>query len=136
MGGSGASGTNTINTTVDASIGDYTNVTTNNLDVTATSTTLKNMSIPNAWSTWDVQAGSGGVIAGSAAQSMTNISNDTEATIGNSVTIDVVGSLSDPGAFVVSAYNDVEASDWVDLDAGGADRLCRRDERDTCRTIP
>ena len=86
--------------------------------MTATSTTLKNM-VPTGAGEWDVQAGSGGVLAGSAAQSITNIANNTTATIGNYETIAVVGSVSDPGDFVVSAYNDVEAYDSVDVDAGG-----------------
>ncbi len=118
VGGSGASGYNGINTTVDAAIGDYTNVLTKSLDVAATSTTLKNM-VPTGQGQWDVQAGSGGVIAGSAAESQTDIANNTSATIGNYANISVVGSISNPGAFVVSAYNDVEAYDSVDIDSGG-----------------
>ena len=116
-GASGASGTNNIDTTVEATIGASTRITTKSLDVTATSTTLKNM-LPSG--SWDVQAGSGGVLAGSAAESVTNITNNTSAVIGDNVSISVFGSISNPGDFVVSAYNDVEAYDSVELDAGGA----------------
>ena len=73
----------------------------------------------NAWSGWDIQAGSGGVLEGSAADSETDITNNTTASIDDNVTITIVGNTSNPGALVVSAYNDVEAADWVDLDSGG-----------------
>ena len=58
-------------------------------------------------------------LRGSAADSETDITNNTTATIGDDTKIAVIGSISNPGAFVVSAYNDVEAADWVDLDSGG-----------------
>ena len=87
--------------------------------MTAQSTTLKNF-VAVGPGDWDVQAGSGGVFAGSAADSETDITNNTSATIGNYVSIAVIGSTSDPGDFIVSAYNDVEAYDSVDIDAGGA----------------
>ena len=119
VGGSGASGYNDANSTVQASIGNYTNITTQSLDVTAQSTTLKNF-VAVGSGDWDVQAGSGGVFAGSAADSETDITNNTSATIGNYVSIAVTGSITNPGDFIVSAYNDVEAYDSVDIDAGGA----------------
>ncbi len=119
VGGSGASGYNGINSTVQAYIGDHASITTKSLDVTAQSTTLKNF-VAVGSGNWDVQAGSGGVLAGSAGDSETDITNNTSATIGNYVSITVTGSTTNPGDFIISAYNDVEAYDSVDLDAGGA----------------
>ena len=118
FGASGASGTSTIISDVEATIGDWTTITTGSLDVTAVSTTLKNF-IPTGQGEWDVQAGAGGVADGSAADSETNITNTTFATVGNDTTISVVGNASDAGDFIVSAYNDIEAYDSVDVDAGG-----------------
>jgi len=69
---------------------------------------------------YNVQAGSGGVLVGTAAVSTTDIANYTSATIGNSDTIHVTGDLpAGQGNFVVSASNNVDATDSVRLDSGG-----------------
>ncbi|MFY9855166.1 MAG: hypothetical protein WAK26_14945, partial [Terracidiphilus sp.] len=117
VGFSGSWAINTINSTTEAIIGSYSKITTQNLDVTAENNINKNL-VPSGQ--YNVDAGSGGAIEGSAAESETSISNYTHALINDYVTIDENGSASAPGDFVLSAMNNIVATDSVLLDSGGA----------------
>ena len=84
------------------------------------STTLKNF-VAVGSGNWDVQAGVGRrprrAARPRARRTSPTIPPPPSATTS---TIAVTGSISNPGDFIVSAYNDVEAYDSVDIDAGGA----------------
>ena len=67
----------------------------------------------------NVNAGSGGVIQGNAAQSTTTIANNTTADVGSEANINVTGSVPNPGRFVLYALNNVDGTDTVNLDTGG-----------------
>ncbi len=115
-GKSGSWANNTDNSTVNAHIGNFAQIVTQSLQVLATNTTEKNL-VPSGQN--NVSAGSGGVLVGNAAQSTTTIANNTTADVGASASIDVTGSIADPGLFELYALNNVDGSDNVDLDTGG-----------------
>ncbi|RLB36288.1 MAG: hypothetical protein DRH20_10105, partial [Deltaproteobacteria bacterium] len=125
FGGSGSWAENDIDATVEAKVGDYALVTTENLFVEAVNTSRKDLvGTLHAGglldSDYNVESGSGGVITGNSAKSETDIANITYATVGNYADITVAGDPSHPGDFRLRAYNDVEGEDDVRLDAGGA----------------
>lgn len=74
----------------------------------------------DANSGWTVQAASGGVFSGASGGSYSTIRNDTDAVIGDNVTIAVAKPGAATGSFEVAARNDVDAYDAVLLDTGGA----------------
>ncbi|MCY2932454.1 MAG: hypothetical protein NTV86_23755 [Planctomycetota bacterium] len=116
VGFSGSAVSNTSNATVEATVGVDAHVTTQNVDVEATSNALKTLVAGDAD---NVTGGSGGVLAGTAATSVTQFTNHTHATIGGGANIALTGSVYTPGQFTVRAYNNVEGDDYVNLDAGG-----------------
>jgi len=124
VGFSGSWATNDVNATAEAQIGNNAKITTYDLIVEATNTSRKDL-VGELYadglldSDYNVKTGSGGVFEGNAAESETDIANRTYTTIGDYATIDVVGSLYNPGNFILRAYNDVEGTDDVKLDSGG-----------------
>ncbi len=113
---SGSWAHNVDSSTVNAHIGNFTQVVTQNIQVLATNATEKDL-VPSGQ--YNVQAGSGGVLQGNAAQSTTTISNYTTADLGSDANVEVTGSTTDPGIFEIYAKNIVNGSDTVDLDTGG-----------------
>ena len=116
VGFSGSWAKNTDTSTADAHIGNFTQVVTQQVQVLASNTTEKDL-VPSGQ--YNVQAGSGGVFQGNAAQSNTSISNYTTAELGSDANVDVTGSTTDPGIFEIYAQNNVNGNDAVDLDTGG-----------------
>ncbi|MCA9197241.1 MAG: hypothetical protein KDA87_06870, partial [Planctomycetales bacterium] len=114
VGFSGSWATNDVDATVVADVGNYADIVTQDVQILATNRTRKDIVNGN-----NVQAGSGGVLQGNASESETDINNDTLATLGNHVTLEVEGDVFSPGNFLVSAFNDVEGEDDVQLDTGG-----------------
>ena len=107
VGFSGSWADNTDSSTVNAHIGNYAQIVTQNLQVLATNSTEKNL-VPAGQN--NVSAGSGGVIQGNAAQSTTTIANYTKADVGAHANINVTGSPTDPGLFVLYALNTVNGA--------------------------
>ena len=114
VGMSGSFATNTVNSTVEAVIGDNARITAHDLVVESTNTSRKDLVTG-----YNVEAGSGGVFEGNAARSETDIANITHASVGPRAQIEIVGDPSLPGEFRMTAYNDVEGADDVRLDSGG-----------------
>ncbi len=116
LGYSGSWANNTDSSTVNAHIGNYAQVVTQNVQVLATNVTKKDL-VPSGQN--NISAGSGGVIQGNAAESTTTIANYTTADVGSHANINVTGSATNPGLFVLYALNTVNGSDSVNLDTGG-----------------
>ena len=116
LGFSGSWASNAASSTVSAHIGSDAQVTTQDLQVLATGNAQKDL-VPSGQN--NVNAGSGGVIQGNAAQSMTTITNNTTADIGAGANINVTGSVTNPGLFELYALNNVNGTDTVNLDTGG-----------------
>ena len=116
IGFSGSAVNNNDNSTANAHLGAYAQLTTQSVQILATNNTLKDL-VPSGQD--NVDAGSGGVIQGNAAESTTNIANNTTADIGSNANVNVTGSITSPGLFVIYALNNVDGSDTVKLDTGG-----------------
>ncbi|MGA4635416.1 leukotoxin LktA family filamentous adhesin [Pseudomonas solani] len=71
-------------------------------------------------SDYNVRSGSGGVVDAAAAQSVSSLSLNTNALVGASAYLHLIGDFRVPVNLLVSAYNQVTAYDKVRLDSGGA----------------
>lgn len=71
-------------------------------------------------SDYNVRSGSGGVVDAAAAQSVSTLSLNTNALVGASAYLHLIGDFRVPVNLLVSAYNQVTAYDKVRLDSGGA----------------
>jgi len=116
VGYSGSWADNRVSSTVEATVGNNVEILTQDFEVNAINRSRKNL-VPQGQ--YNVQAGSGGAIEGTAAKSETDIVNVTHAFVGANATITVTGNIYEAGDFLVSALNDVEAYDDVRIDAGG-----------------
>lgn len=122
LGGSGAYAANTADYTTLASVGEDAAVNATAIDITAANHTRKQL--PSG-ENYDVQAGSGGIVNGSAAKSETTIANTTKVTIGDGAALTMSGLRYSPGSLNLTAKNDVIAKDSVRLDAGGAIEIAK-----------
>ncbi|MCK9258828.1 MAG: leukotoxin LktA family filamentous adhesin [Azoarcus sp.] len=119
VGYSGAKATNTADTTTSATIGRNINVQSEALRVTASNAITK----PSAG--YQVDAGAGGLLNGSAASSRTTIRNRASVDISDGATITVDNATDTGGVLDVAALNTVDAHDSVRLDSGGAIAIAR-----------
>jgi hypothetical protein len=117
LGESGSIASNMDTSTANAYVGSAAQITAQQVSVTATNTTLKNL-VPSG--DYNIQAGAGGVFQGVSAESTTTISNTANATVDAGANINVVGSGNTAGVFTLYALNDVTANDSVNEDTGGA----------------
>ncbi|RKY38208.1 MAG: hypothetical protein DRP76_04845, partial [Candidatus Omnitrophota bacterium] len=117
LGGSGASSSSDIASTVEANIGAGAYIETEDFVINATNTIDKDW-LPDGG--YNIDAGAGGAFEGAAADSKTNIEVHTKINVGDGTQIQVTGDPFDPGRFEVTANNDVKAYDRVKLDTGGA----------------
>ncbi len=114
VGGSGAIAQNFANSTVNIDFGTNTMITANNLVVDA-----DNIIEKEKLDDRNVEAGSGGIIDGSAAVAETEIDIETYITVGDDTTISVLGSIDDMGDFIFDVNNDITAYERVKLTTGG-----------------
>ncbi len=119
VGYSGAKATNTADTTTNATIGRNIKVETEALRVTASNAITK----PSAG--YQVDAGSGGLLNGSAASSRSTIRNRASVDISDGATITIDNGTDTGGVLNVAALNTVDAHDSVRLDSGGAIAIAR-----------
>ena len=69
---------------------------------------------------YNVRAAAGGLLSGAAADSVTTITQSTDAIVGIGAALKVVGSRNATHVFDIAAINDFEVRDKVKLDTGGA----------------
>ncbi|WP_186301646.1 leukotoxin LktA family filamentous adhesin [Denitromonas halophila] len=119
VGYSGAKATNTADTHTNATIGRNLNVQTEALRVTASNTITK----PSAG--YQVDAGAGGLLNGSAASSRSTLRNRASVDISDGATITIENGTDTGGVLNVAALNTVNAHDSVRLDSGGAIAIAR-----------
>ncbi|MEN6412388.1 MAG: hypothetical protein ABFC84_06420, partial [Veillonellales bacterium] len=117
VGASGAAAVNTVNSQVDAGIRAGANLTALNINVLANNIARKPLLADNAF---NVSAGAGGLLNGSAASSQSTITDTTQVTVGNNARITITGDPDNPGQTNFTAVNDLDAHDQTKLDSGGA----------------
>ncbi|MBD2520363.1 choice-of-anchor D domain-containing protein, partial [Nostoc sp. FACHB-973] len=114
VGGSGAAAKNTIDSTVNVNLGSYVNLTTKDLKVNANNTIAQ-----STLNDQNAEAGSGGIIDGSAVVVDTTISNETKIIVGNGTFLTVNGSSVNPGDFKLTATNNISADEDAKIETGG-----------------
>ena len=114
VGASGSKVVNTVNSNVDVIFGQGLTVSAGSMDVDVNNIVNKNND-----GSYDVVAGSGGLAGGPAASSSTVINDRTNINVGDGVSINTDGNLS------ISSNNQVNATDKVKLDSGGAIALAK-----------
>ncbi len=115
VGASGGVVSNTVNSTVRTVIGQNAMLNLGILDVDAVNKTTK------AWLSngYNVEAGSGGALAGAAVVSTTNIGQVTQAIVNDGVDIKA-STLTADSAVTIDAVSDITAKEKDKLSAGGA----------------
>src|SRR5690606_32386323 len=99
----------------DAMIGAGAKIEAHDVAVKATDTIRKD------WlSDYNVRAAAGGLLSGAAADSVTTVTQSTDAIVGTGAALKVVGSRNATHVFDIAALNDFEIRDKVKLDTGGA----------------
>lgn len=78
---------------------------------------------------YNVNSGSGGLLNGSAAQSLTNVALNTRSLVGNQARAHLIGDFRVPQDMLVSAYNGATLYDRTKLDAGGAINVAYADSK-------
>ncbi|HET57378.1 MAG TPA: hypothetical protein ENN35_02925, partial [Deltaproteobacteria bacterium] len=114
FGGTGAEIDNTVTSTVDAEVGDNVDVTARDILMDATNRARKNVAVET-----NIDGEAGGIVAGGEADSETDIDFKTRVTVGDGSSLEVAGSISDPGDFRLRALNDLVVKDKIDFTAGG-----------------
>lgn len=121
LGASGAVSRHSVDVGVDAEIGTGARVETFDLVVDAQGRVIKD----GVGGGYNTQAASGGVAAGAASGSYSDIRQMTRALVGANARLDVVGDVRSPGRLDVVAFNDIYARDRAKLDTGGAITIAR-----------
>ena len=124
--GSGAQITNNVDSDVAANVGNSALLRAKSISVQAENHVDK-PTLPDVFSPSDttktgpnILGDTGGLAAAAGAVSVTGLRLTTKVTIGSHANLEVVGNLSAPGTFVLSALNDIVANDKVTLNTGGA----------------
>src|SRR6185312_9271227 len=129
VGASGATTEHTVNATVDAHLGNYAEVSANNLALAAnnyiynyylgeTAGTASTFDPDNGG--WNVDSGSGGLVNLPAGSAEVDLTQNTTATIGSNADIHLVAPTSGLSSLTMAAYNDTVSHEKVKLDSGGA----------------
>ncbi len=127
-GGSAASCTNAVNSTVTANIGAGTDITAYSVDVSATNNEVKRLFAAGQTLTSDptgaddgsnINSIAAGVGSLAGASSTTTIVNTTTVNVGDGATVDVIGSYFNPGDCSFEALNDIQAVDKTVINNGG-----------------
>lgn len=119
-GASGAIGSNTLTTNVKALLNS--NITTKELEVKAVNHLLKPARANEAD---NVEAGSGGLLNGAAAQSDGLFTGNTEIVIGEGANLALIGDKQKPGDMIFEALTDMQDYDGASLKAGGAIEIAK-----------
>ncbi|MEX8518634.1 MAG: leukotoxin LktA family filamentous adhesin [Leptothrix sp. (in: b-proteobacteria)] len=137
VGASGASANHTVTSTVTAGIGDGGYVEADDVTVKATNQAKKEWLSGSDVLNWNVLAGSGGAIGVPAGASISHVSEDTTASVGNDATvnrlakahIDAVNNTTTytEGSFTLDATNVIVGHDKVKLDSAGLIALALSD---------
>ena len=78
---------------------------------------------------FNVISGSGGLLTGSAAQSLTSVALDTLSRVGDAAYLHLIGDFRVPYDLVISAYNNATLYDRTKLDAGGLINVAYADSK-------
>ncbi|WP_394787155.1 leukotoxin LktA family filamentous adhesin [Rhodoferax sp.] len=126
VGASGASASNSVNSTVNAGIGADGYVRARFVDIDANNTSRKSwLGASNGDDAdWNINSGSGGLVDLPAASSETHVSHNTTASVGSSADVHVLDGSSD-GAFNMDALNTIVLQDKTKLDSGGLISVAR-----------
>ncbi|MCQ8781805.1 leukotoxin LktA family filamentous adhesin, partial [Mangrovibrevibacter kandeliae] len=133
VGGSGASASHSVNSTVQALIGAGAKVAAHDLDMAALNTTQKlfageaSFSLRNGGTrtanpdlvTADVTSGSGGAIDAPAGVASLTVTHDTAARLGDGASVLLTSAGSDRDGARIEAYNEIIAHEKTRLDSGG-----------------
>lgn len=114
VGASGARLNHTVDSTVDARLGQYAVVRAADLSIAARNLTR------NDSSGWNVNSGSGGLVDAPAGSVNVNILHNTNASIGRNADIHLLAQSLGTSGLVLEAYNDIAAHQHARLDSGGA----------------
>ncbi|AZO95863.1 hypothetical protein [Halocella sp. SP3-1] len=130
IGGSGAVVEHNIDSTVNTIISDGVNLETYDLDVQARNISRKPWLVSDDGSKeFNAEAGSGGLLNGTASSSISDIKHISQVIIGDNSDINIVGDRENSGGTNFRAVNDIEARDKTKLDAGGSINIARSESQ-------
>ena len=121
VGASGASAVHSVNATVAATVANNARINANDFSLRADNKVRKDWLGAGTGDAadWNVRSGSGGLIDAPAGSSVSNITQVTNASLGDSAQVNIQAT-SGTETFNMDAYNEVVAHDKVKLDSGGA----------------
>jgi hypothetical protein len=129
VGASGSSLDHSVNSTVDAHLGDYAKLRSRNLALAASNDIVNYFNGENAGNTatfnpdnggWNVDSGSGGLLNLPAGGIEVDLLQNTTATIGKQADIHLLAPASGLSALTVTAHNTALSHQKAKLDSGGA----------------
>ena len=120
VGGSGARASNTITSNVSTDVGNYADLEADDLDLLAQNTATKNIFTGD-----NVRSGSGGALDVAAGVATTTLNQNTDATLGGNVDIDVGGAGETPNTLSANTVNTATLDERAKLESGGAIAVAR-----------
>ena len=130
VGGSGARINNNITSNVSTDIGDYSDLTTEDMSLLAQNTASNDLFSGN-----NLVSGSGGVYDAAAGMLITNLNHNTRASVGDGVNISLVGDESDPGEVALNTFNSATLGDQSKMESGGAISIALTETETTYNSV-